>query len=85
MFKEIKYWFKHTLKTNTTVKVYQVWIIIIVEFIIILSVLSQINKTRRYKAITEDDRKISAINCYETRKELRCYEDIKVKQYGRVR
>lgn len=85
MMVSIKHWFKYTTKTKANLKVYQVWLIMIIEALILIIGARIILIPKKYKVITDDDRKSIAINCYDTSEQMRCYVDTKVKQYGRVR
>lgn len=85
MFKELKHWWKYTTKQKVSIKVYQVYIIMLIEALIIVLGMYNVMKIRKYKYIDENDNRGYAINCYQTDKDLRCYVDIKVKQYGGVK
>lgn len=85
MMVSIKHWFKHTIKTKVNIRVYQVWMIMIIEAIIIIIGARILLLPKKYKVITDDDVRTMAINCYHSKEDLRCYIEKKVKQYGRVR
>ena len=85
MFKDLKHWWKYTTKQNVHIKVYQVYLIMLIEALIVILIMYNVMKIHKYKYIDENDKRGYAINCYQTKDELRCYIDQKVKQYGGVK
>ena len=85
MMVKIKYWYNHTLKVYTKVRVYQVWLMLLIEALILIIGAKLIYQPKIYKVITEEDKRTEAINCYHSKEDLKCYIEVKVKQYGRVR
>lgn len=84
VMKQLKHWLKHTVKQKTTIRVYQAWLMIIVTAVSTMLISYILLKPIKYKVKTDDYKWGSAINCYQTKEELRCYVDTKVIQYGRM-
>lgn len=82
--KQLRHWAKYTIKQKTSIRVYQAWLMMIVTAISATLITFLLVKPDTYKVKTEYDKWGKAINCYQTSEELRCYVDMKVKQYGRM-
>lgn len=73
------------IKEKTTVRVYQVYLMILITAISTIFITYIIIHPHKYIVIDNNDNRVEAYNCYGTSEELRCYIDTKVKQYGRVK
>lgn len=84
IYKELKK-IKKMINDKTTIKVYQVYLMILTSAISSILIAYIIIHPKKYIVIDNNDTRIEAYSCYETSEELRCYIDTKVKQYGRVK